>query len=146
MSKEIKTQIIIQASPEKVWSILTDFKNYPEWNPFIRSIDGNTLAGSKIHVFIAPPEKKGMALRPKILVFHKQREFRWKGKLWTGGLFDGEHLFELIDNGNGSTTFIQSEKFSGVLIPLFAKMIDVNTLNGFNLMNEKLKERVEAGS
>ena len=28
MAKEIKTQIVINASPEKVWAILTDFNNF----------------------------------------------------------------------------------------------------------------------
>jgi len=59
------------------------------------------------------------------------------------GLFDGEHKFELIDNNNGTTTFVQSEKFTGILVPLFRKMLDVNTRNGFSLMNEKLKELAE---
>ena len=38
--KEIKTEIIINSKPEKVWSILTDFKNQPNWNPFISNISG----------------------------------------------------------------------------------------------------------
>jgi len=28
-AKEIKTEILINATPEKVWAILTDFENYP---------------------------------------------------------------------------------------------------------------------
>ena len=51
--------------------------------------------------------------------------------------------FELIDNKNGTTTFIQSEKFKGILVPLFKKMLDYNTVNGFNAMNKKLKELAE---
>jgi hypothetical protein len=38
MAKEIKTEILINATPEKVLSILTIFDNYPNWNPFIKSI------------------------------------------------------------------------------------------------------------
>ncbi|WP_236025435.1 SRPBCC family protein [Flavobacterium geliluteum] len=37
---EIKTQIIIHASPDKVWAVLTDFENYPNLNSFIKSITG----------------------------------------------------------------------------------------------------------
>ena len=37
MKKEIKTEILIKASPQIVWSILTDFENYPHWNPFIKA-------------------------------------------------------------------------------------------------------------
>ena len=32
------------------------------------------------------------------------------------------------------------KKFSGILVPLFKKMLDENTFNGFNLMNKKLKD------
>jgi hypothetical protein len=33
--------------------------------------------------------------------------------------------------------------FTGILLPLFAKMLDNNTLAGFKQMNEALKARVE---
>ncbi len=143
MAKEIKTEILINASPEKVWAILTDFQNYPNWNPFIKSITGNVAVGNIIVARLEPPEASGMTFKPKVLQFDKNKKFRWLGHLLFPGLFDGEHQFELIDNGNGTTTFIQSEKFNGIFVPLFKKMLDVNTKNGFVLMNEKLKELSE---
>ena len=143
MAKEIKTEILINATPEKVWSILTDFDNYPNWNPFIKSIKGDVKVGNKITVRIEPPEAKGMTFKPKVLSFDQNKEFRWIGKLLFKGLFDGEHKFELIDNGNGTTTFRQSEKFKGIFVPLFKKQLDNNTKNGFEEMNNKLKELAE---
>jgi hypothetical protein len=143
MAKEIKSQIIINASPEKVWAVLVDFKNYPNWNTFIKSISGEVKEGSKIKVYIEPPEGKGMTFKPKVLVFNANKEWRWIGHLLFPGLFDGEHIFELMDNGDGTTTFIQRENFRGVLVPFFKKMLEVNTKNGFELMNKELKKRVE---
>lgn len=143
MAKEIKTEILINATPEKVWAILTNFDNYPNWNPFIKSIKGQVSVGNKIIVKLEPPEAKGMTFKPKVLAFESSKECRWLGHLLFPGLFDGEHKFELIDNGNGTTTFKQSEKFKGILVPLFKKMLDKNTTNGFNLMNQKLKELAE---
>jgi len=143
MAKEIKSEILINAMPEKVWSILTDFDKYPNWNPFIKSITGNVLVGNKITARLEPPGAKGMTFKPKVLVFETNKELRWSGHLLFPGLFDGEHKFELIYNGNGTTTFKQVEKFRGILVPLFKKMLDVNTFNGFNLMNKKLKELAE---
>lgn len=143
MAKEIKTEILIHATPDKVWSILTNFDNYPNWNPFIKSIKGNPKVGNKIVARIEPPQSKGMTFKPKILVFEPNKELRWLGHLLFKGLFDGEHKFELIDNGNGTTTFIQSEKFKGLFLPLFKKQLDNSTKKGFEEMNKKLKELAE---
>lgn len=140
MAKEIKTEIVINASPAKVWVILNDFINYPQWNPFIKSIKGEVKVGNKITVRIEPANAKGMTFKPKVLAYETNKELRWIGHLLFSGLFDGEHKFELIDNGNGTTTFIQSEKFKGILVGLLNVE---NTKKGFKAMNEKLKELVE---
>jgi hypothetical protein len=143
MLKEIKTELLINASPEKVWAILTNFDDYPKWNPFIISIKGEVKVGNKVTARLEPPGAKGMTFKPKVLAFKINSELRWIGRLLLPGIFDGEHKFELIDNGNGTTTFKQSEKFTGILVPLFKKQLDENTFNGFNLMNKKLKELAE---
>jgi hypothetical protein len=139
----ITTSITINATAEKVWSILTDFESYTLWNPFISSITGEIKVGNTLQVTIAPPNGSAMKFKPTLLVANVHKELKWKGKLLFKGLFDGEHQFEIIDNKNGTVTFIQSEKFKGILVPFFRKMINVNTKNGFVLMNEKLKERAE---
>jgi len=143
MKKEIKTEILIKASPQIVWSILTDFENYPHWNPFIKSIKGKVAVGQNIKVRIEPPDAMGMTFKPKVLTFDENKEFKWLGHLFIKGLFDGEHSFKLIENPNGTTTFIHSEKFKGILVPLFQKQLDNNTIKGFEAMNNKLKDLVE---
>lgn len=143
MAKELRTSIVINKSPEKVWAVLTDFEKYPQWNPFIQHISGNPVVGKQITAKIAPPEGQSMVFTPIVLAFTPNKEFRWIGKLWIKGLFDGDHKFELIDNQNGTTTLIHSEKFGGILVGLFEKMIDNNTKKGFEQMNEQLKKRVE---
>ncbi|WP_073234050.1 SRPBCC domain-containing protein [Pedobacter caeni] len=143
MKKEIKTEILIHARPEKIWSILTTFDQYPDWNPFIKSISGAAIVGQRLMVRIAPPEANGMTFKPTVLAFEPNKEFRWIGHLLFSGLFDGEHKFELIDHGNGTTTFIQSENFKGILVSLFAKQLDNNTKRGFIEMNEQLKALAE---
>ena len=143
MAKEIKTEILIHATPEKVWVVLTDFDNYKNWNPFIQSITGEVAVGNTITARLEPPGARGMTIRPKVLAFTPNKELRWLGHLLVPGLFDGEHSFELIDKGNGTTTFRETEKFTGILIPFFENMLDNNTTNGFNLMNQKLKESAE---
>ncbi len=142
MAYEIKTEVIIDASPQKIWSILIDFENYPNWNPFIKSIAGIPKVGNKITVRVEPPESKGMTFNPKILTFDFLKKLTWLGHFMFNGLFDGKHTFEIIDNGNGTSTFKQSETFSGVLVPFFKKKL-LKTKKGFELMNNKLKELAE---
>ena len=140
--RSIETSIIIEAPKDKVWSVLTDFERYPQWNPFIKSLTGVTEVGNTISATIQPPESGAMTFKPTVLVFDNEKEFRWKGKLLIKGLFDGEHFFILKDNGNGSTEFIQGEQFGGILVGLLSKAL-VKTEEGFNLMNEALKKECE---
>ena len=138
MKKHIKTEITIAASLEDVWNILTDFKNYSQWNPFIKSIEGDVKVGQFIKI-----NAGGMVFKPEVLVFEKQKELRWLGRLLIKGLFDGEHIFQLIDNKNGTITFKHEEKFSGLLVGMFSKKLDTETKDGFQEMNKRLKTMAE---
>lgn len=138
MTKQIKTSITISASREKIWEILMDFENYPKWNSFIKSVSGNVKVGNQIQIKL-----QGMTFKPVVLILNKNTELKWLGHLWFKGLFDGEHKFYLTSNGNGTTHFEQSEKFSGILVKLFSKNLDKGTKNGFEKMNNELKFRAE---
>ncbi len=138
MKKHIKTQITISAPIDKVWKIFTDFKNYPQWNPFIKSIKGNIAVGETIKI-----NAGGMGFKPKVLRFDSNQELRWIGKLLMKGIFDGEHIFQFVDNGDGTVTFKHEEKFSGILVGLFSKKLDAETKPGFEEMNARFKELCE---
>jgi len=134
MAKEIHTSIEINATPEVVWDILMNFKAYPQWNPFIKSILGTPEVGNKLTVKI-----QEMTFTPTVLKSEKNRELKWLGHLFFKGLFDGEHKFYLQNNNNGTTTFMQSEKFSGILTFIFSNKNLKKTKDGFKQMNNKLK-------
>ncbi len=140
MTKEIKTEIIIHSTPKKIWKKLTDFKSYPNWNPFIKEISGKLRVSERIKVKIQPENSSAMTFKPTILDYKKNKRLIWKGKFIFKGLFDGEHKFELIDNKNGTTIFRQSEEFSGILVGIFNLK---NIKKSFEQMNWKLKEICE---
>ncbi len=56
--KELRTQIEIQASPEKVWQILTDLDKYPEWNPFIHHAVGKAQVGDAVDITVQSASKE----------------------------------------------------------------------------------------
>ena len=139
----ISSEVIINSLPTNVWRVLCDFALYPNWNPFITSIKGNIGLNNKIEVIVKPVGSREMKFKPTILTYSNNEEITWEGNLFIKGVFDGRHSFRLIDNSNGTTTFIQTESFSGLLVPLFRDMIENKTLKGFYLMNQKLKEIME---
>jgi hypothetical protein len=139
----VETEIEICASSERVWELLTDFASYPRWNPFVRSIEGELLAGQKLSVFIQPPGSGGMRFRPTLLAVSPTRELRWKGELVLPGVFDGEHYFKLEPAPIAGVLFRQGERFTGLLVPLFRKSLDGATRQGFIAMNEALKREAE---
>ncbi len=136
---KIETQVTIHATPEKVWGILTDFKRYPQWNPFIKSIEGNVAVGNTIKISL--PD---MTFSPQVLVFEENQELKWLGKLFLKGIFDGEHRFLLEKLPNGDTLFTHSEAFSGFLVPLLKNKLENNTRAGFEAMNQQLKIQAES--
>ena len=140
MKKAITTSIQIHAKPEKVWQILTDFVNYPNWNPFITSVQGEAVVGNNITVRIEPPNGKAMTFNPVILERIENKKLTWLGKLLFKGLFDGKHSFELLDNADGTTMLLHAEEFSGVLVGMLNLE---NTKKGFIAMNNQLKYLAE---
>jgi hypothetical protein len=142
--KTIRTEIQINASPEKIWAILNDFENYPNWNPFIKKLSGEKRQGGKLKAFIQPQGQKGMEFTPTIQRYEQNRELQWLGQLWFSGLFDGKHSFKLVPIEQGRTLFVHSEEFTGILVNLLWKSLQAPTLMGFEQMNEALKKRAEA--
>jgi len=75
--------------------------------------------GNAITARLEPLKASSMTFKPKVLVFEDNKKFVSLGHLFIKGLFDGEHSFELIDNLDGTTTFMHSRKFKGILITTF---------------------------
>lgn len=144
---ELYSEIEIQATPGRIWEILTAFSEYPAWNPFIRQISGNLIVGETITVRLKPPGTTGMTIYPVLLAVNQDRELRWGGHLFIQGLFEGEHIFEIRPLDSHASLFVQRERFGGLLLPVFTTMLKSGTARGFSEMNNALRDRAEqAGS
>jgi hypothetical protein len=146
MQHNLHTEIDIEASPETVWGILTDLGSYPDWNPFIVSSEGTVARGERLTNRMQPPGGKGTTFKPTVTAVEPNTTFEWLGRLGLPGVFDGRHRFELQATENGGTHLVHSEVLKGVLVRPLRKMLDTQTLAGFEAMNVALKERAEANS
>jgi len=141
--KELRSEIEIEASAERVWRVLTDFDAYPEWNPFIRRVSGRPEVEERLVVRMRPSGTRGMTFRPTVMKVEPNRELRWLGHLLLPGIFDGQHIFEIEELERDRVRFVQREVFKGLLVPLLARSLDRDTQRGFEEMNRALRERIE---
>jgi len=140
---EIRTEIEIAAPPSDVWRVLSDFRRYPEWNPFIVALRGEAKTGAALDLTISLPDSNNeRVLRAQLLRCEPEDELRWLGHLWMKGLFDGEHFVRLEARGD-KTRVIQGEDFSGVLLRFLMPRV-TEAARGFVYMNQALKRRVES--
>ena len=140
--EKLETTISIDAPQERVWEILMNFSEYPKWNPFIVSIRGMQEIGARLSVEMRIDHKK-MTFKPKVITLDKPAAFEWIGAFGFKGLFSGKHMFYLEKGENNKTLLRQAEEFRGWLVPFLWPRIKDGTKNGFEAMNEALKQRAE---
>lgn len=144
-SERLSSDILINSSAEKVWRLITDFKDFPQWNPFLKRASGDVKPGAKLKLFIQPSGGRGMTFKPIVLKVEPNRELRWLGRFYAPRLFDGEHSLVIEPLSENRVRFIQSEKFTGLLVPFAGRLLR-DTKRGFEEMNRALKQRAEAPS
>lgn len=139
--KTVSSTVEINASPERVWAILTDLPGHASWDPFITAISGSLVPGQKLNVTIHPPGNRPTSFKPTVKSVVEDRELAWLGRLVMPGLFDGAHRFTLEPTQSG-TKFQASESFSGLLVG-FSRGLLQHTQQGFEQMTAALKRRAE---
>ena len=143
MPSTIERSIEIDGTPKTVWSILSDTDAYSSWNPFMTELTGDLVVGSKLEVRIAPPDARPMTFKPTVLAVKPERELRWLGRFIVPGLIDGEHSLRIESLEGERSRFIQTERFSGLLVRQLKSMLG-KTERGFEQMNAALKTKAES--
>lgn len=140
MGTTISAAIEIAAQPHEVWAALTDFAGYEDWNPYIISAAGAAEHGERLLLKMRVGGKT-FKVSPKVVGAASARQLRWVGHLGMRGIFDAEHRHDLEPVPAG-TRYIQSERFTGILVPILARTIAA-TQTAFDEMNQALKSRME---
>ncbi len=145
MRHQLHTEITIDATPDRVWAILTDLDGYRLWNPFVTASEGEVAVGRQLTNRFQPPGGKAQTFKPRVTVVEPPRTFEWLGRLGHRWIFEGRHRFDLEPTADGGTRLVQQEFFRGALVPFLRSQLDTTTHRGFELMNEALKARAESG-
>jgi len=144
--RELRTQIEIAAPLTKVWSILTDFDNWKEWNPIVNQASGVASLGAKLSITMRGKDgKDAMKYMPVVTNVEEPKSLRWRATMMAGFLFTNDKAFELEEIDSG-TRLIHREEFSGILVPIFWSKLNKGVIPMLRSMNEALKIMVEQRS
>jgi len=139
--RQVTAEIQIDASPERVWAVLTDLARYAQWNPLFREASGQIVVGGRLTLkAVQPATERLMTVRPRVLAAEPGRELRWAASL--PGIMTGEHSFTL-SSADGGTHLVQTETYRGLLSHLSAETVS-RTQAKFAELNRALKELAES--
>ena len=108
--------INIKATPEKIWSLLTNAADFPRWNSTVHSIEGEIALGHKIKLRVPIAPKRVFKL--KVSAFEPGKRMVWQDG--APPMFKGVRTFLLTPRADRSIDFSMVEVFWGLMLPMIA--------------------------
>lgn len=139
--REIRTEIVIETSADRIWKKLCDFEQYPEWHTYLLSVEGKAEPKSKIHCVALNADSSQTTFSARILEVIPNHTLSWGGSL--GFLFNAKHYFILEALTPSTVRLIQGEYWKGLFGKSYGKKIYLETYQKFVTMNERLKLLLE---
>ncbi len=106
----------IEATPERVWALITSASELVRWNSTVRSIEGEVTPGTKIALVaeIAPERVFKLAVAAP----EPGRVMTWSDGF--APMFRGVRTYRIEEIAPGRVRFSMEEVFSGVMLPMIA--------------------------
>jgi hypothetical protein len=146
MTAELRSFVDIDATPERVWEVLTDVHAWPQWNRFITRAEGTFAVGERVSLTVPPLNAfLRVSLRLTVLEVTPCRRLRFglaMARLGIPGLFSTEHTLTLSDEGGGVRLW-EDAQFRGLLVPLVSRSLNRVHSSAFDATNAALKDRIE---
>jgi uncharacterized membrane protein len=134
-----QVRININATPQVVWSVLSDVERWPEWTQGVRSVellDGALEEGNRVRI----RQPRFPTVTWTVTSVEPCRSFTWESRS-PGADAIGRHA--VIDNGDGSTSALLSISQSGPVGTLVALLGRRLTRQYVAFEAEGLKRRSE---
>ena len=136
--REIRTEIVLDATPGAVWEALTDLEAYESWNPQTVAASGDVAAGERVELTVLSGGRE-RRMAASVVDADPGRRLEWVSTLGGRWLFEARHTFEIEPLEDGRTRLVNREALSGVLVR-FAVPDDAGA--GYEAMNRALAGRL----
>lgn len=110
----------INASPQKVWQVLTDGEKFPTWDSGIERFEGKIAPGATVKLYVKV--NPGRAFPLKVTEMTANRRMVFSGGMPLG-LFKGVRTCTLEPDASGGTSFRMREEYTGPLLGMIWKSI-----------------------
>src|SRR5882724_3416617 len=137
----LETEIMIDAPPQTVWSVLDDLIHYSEWNPLVPELRGLTVVGQTLTGRMLLPNTPEIPLSPTLTRIVAARELRWITIVPGDQGFTAEHYFILTPAADGGTHVAHNEIFDGPASEGLWGLFDTTGRTAYNQFNAALKAR-----
>ena len=141
-SNSVFTEIEINARPEQVWSVLTDWESLKDWSSSFIGISTDKMVQGEIFVsyFKNTITGKVMEFEHVCTEYVEGERFGWSGHI--AGKAKDHHIYSVIPSKNGNTIFRQEDGLHGSSFLDFLAKHQMTSM--YKKFNQELKERVEA--
>jgi hypothetical protein len=142
--RELQTEIIIAATPEKIWNVLVDLEGWKSWSPTTTDASGTVALGGQLDIGMKGKDNKpSHRYSPKVIEYDPPKKMRWHAKMGASFILANDKRIELISTPQG-TKLIHSELFSGLMPRLMWRTLQQQVPWFLGRFNEALKARVES--
>ena len=137
------TEIEINASPQEVWMVLTDWDKLKEWSSsFIGISTKQLIKGEKFISYFKNPLTGGIIEYEHICSdYYEGRKFGWSGDII--GKIQDHHIYSIESTENGTTLFKQEDGLHGTHIKIMNFLVEHHMIKMYKKFNIELKQRVE---
>jgi hypothetical protein len=135
-------ELMIDAAPAEVWSVLVDTASWAAWNPTLTRPDGALVEGREVpmRLMLGPVP---IPMRQQVREVDPPHKLRWTSINGREGWMDVDRVFELHPTQDGRTRLVQHETATGPLTPILMPLMRRSIRRGYARLAEALRRRVE---
>jgi len=134
--KTVHTELVIPASPDKVWAVLMDTPGYAEWNPVLVPAAEELREGAKIQYRMIQPDGKQSPVESTVREIVEDKKLYQFGGM--RGILTFHHTYSL-EEVPGGTRVTQHEEYYGIWVNFWdASWVEP----AYETVNLALSERV----